>query len=202
MKYRVSLLPEKNRKRLVGKKKAEKGRGITNIVMLILLAAVLISLLGKVYADAKLNEIKDMNAAYEQKVSQLQQYREINNTLQNKIKLIENIQVNEPQLYNFVATLGNIKHPGVSLTNISCVDWKTSRVCTLTGTADSRASFVEYLEKLEAIENVKSADCTSYTVTLTDGVPVATFSITITCSGGSAVVTQATTAATTEATTN
>ncbi len=197
MKYRVSLLPEKNRKRLVGKKKAEKGRGITNVVMLMLLAAVLISLLCKVYADAKLDEIKTMNAAYEQKVSQLQQYREINNTLQNKIKLIEDIQVNEPQLYNFVATLGNINHPGVSLTNISCVDWKTSRVCTLTGTATSRAAFVEYLEKLEAIENVKSASCTAYTVTLTDGVPTATFSIAITCDGGSAVVTQAPTETTT-----
>ena len=111
MKYRVSLLPEKNRKRIVGKKKAEKGRGIANVVLLVLLAAILISILGKVYADARLNEIVSMNAAYEQKVSQLQQYREINNTLQNKIKLIENIQVNEPQLYNFMTKVGNVVHP-------------------------------------------------------------------------------------------
>ncbi len=202
MKYRVSLLPEKNRKRLVGKKKAEKGRSVANVVLLMVLAAVLISLIGKVYADSKLEEIRCMNAEYEQKVAQLQQYREINNTLQNKINLIENIQVDEPQLYNFIATLGNTKHPGVSITNISCVDWKTSRVCTLTGTAISREAFVIYLEKLQAIENVKSATSTAYTVTLTDGKPTATFSITVTCSGGSAVITQAPTETTTAEATN
>ncbi len=202
MKYRVSLLPEKNRKRLVGKKKAEKGRGIANIVLLVLLAAVLISVLGKVYADSRLNEIKSMNAAYEQKVSQLHQYREISNTLQNKIQLIENIQVNEPQLYNFIANVGNIVHPGISVTNIACTDWRTSRICTITGTSTSRAAFVTYLEELEGIENVTSATCTAYTVSLTNGEPVATFSITITCSGGAAIVSQApaetTTAAATE----
>lgn len=199
MKYKVSLLPEKNRKRVVGKKKAEKGRGVINVIMLVLLAAVLIAVLGKVYADSRLAQIQSMNAEYEHKVSQLQQYREINNTLQNKIKLIEDIQVDEPQLYNFVTTLGNVVHPGISVTNISCVDWKTSRVCTITGTATSRAAFVTYLETLQGIENVTSATQTTYTTTITAGESVATFTIAVTCSGGSAVVvptTEATTAAT------
>ena len=201
MKYRVSLLPEKNRKRIVGKKKAEKGRGIANVVLLVLLAAILISILGKVYADARLNEIVSMNLACEQKVSQLQQYREINNTLQNKIKLIENIQVNEPQLYNFMTKVGNVVHPGISVTNIACTDWRTSRICTITGTATSRAAFATYLEELKGIENVTSATCTSYTVSLTNGEAVATFSISITCSGGAAIVTQAPTETTTAAAT-
>lgn len=200
MKYKVSLLPEKNRKRIIGKKKAEKGRGIANIAMLVLLAAVLIALLGKVYADTKLAEIQAKNAEYEQKVSALQQYRNINNTLQAKITLIEDIQVNEPQLYNFVARLGNVVRPGISVTNISCVDWKTSRVCTLTGKAISRDAFNTYLQAVTELEGVKSASCTSYTVDVTDGEAVATFSITITCEGGSApVVTETTTEATTAA---
>lgn len=202
MKYRVSLLPEKNRKRIVGKKKAEKGRGITNVVLLVLLAVVLIAILGKIYADSRLNEIKSMNAEYEQKVSQLQHYREINNTLQNKIKLIENIQVNEPQLYNFITKVGNVVHPGISVTNIACTDWRTSRICTITGTSTSRAAFVAYLEDLEGIENVTSAAETAYTVSLMNGEPVATFSIAITCSGGAAVVAPAPTETTTAAATN
>lgn len=200
MKYKVSLLPEKNRKRIIGKKKAEKGRGIANIAMLVLLAAVLIALLGKVYADSKLTEIQAKNAEYEQKVSALQQYRDINNTLQAKIQLIEDIQVNEPQLYNFVAKLGNVVRPGISVTNISCVDWKTSRVCTLTGTAISRDAFNAYLQAVTELEGVKNATCTSYTVAVTDGEAVATFSITITCEGGSVpVVAETTTEATTAA---
>ena len=107
MKYKVSLLPEKNRKRILGKKKAEKGRGIANIVMLVLLATLFIVVMGKVVADNKLKEIESMNTKYEQQINALNQYREINNTLQNKINLIEAIQVNEPSLYNFVARLGN-----------------------------------------------------------------------------------------------
>ncbi len=200
MKYRVSLLPEKNRKRIVGKKKAEKGRGIANVAMLILLATVLLTILGRVYAESKLNEIKAMNAEYEQKVSQLQHYREINDTLQNKIKLVENIQVNEPQLYNFITTVGNVVHPGVSVNNITCTDWKSSRVCTITGTSTSRSAFVAYLQEIQSLENVTSASCVAYNVTLSNGEPVATFSISITCSGGSSMaVTEAPTEATTAA---
>ena len=200
MKYKVSLLPERNRKRIIGKKKAEKGRGIANVAVLVLLAAVLIALIGKAFADAKLSEIQAKNAEYEQKVSALQQYRDINTTLQAKLQLIENIQVNEPQLYNFVARIGNTVRPGVSVTNISCVDWKTSRVCTLTGTAISRVAFNEYLKAVSELEGVKSASCTSYTVNVEDGEAVANFSLTITCEGGSApVATETTTEATTEA---
>lgn len=200
MKYRVSLLPEKNRKRIVGKKKAEKGRGVANVVMLLLLASVLIVVLSKIYADNKLNEIQSLNVKYEQQISALQQYREINNTLQNKINLIEAIQVDEPSLYNFVAKLGNVVHPGISVTKIDCVEWKTSRVCTLTGTAISRDAFTEYLELVSAIEGVSSATCTSYTTTVVDGEAQPTFTVSITCSGGAAVIPVETTAAeTTEA---
>lgn len=200
MKYKVSLLPEKNRKRILGKKKAQKGRGIANIVMLMLLAGVLIVLLCKVYADSKLSEIESQNAQYEQQVAALHQYRDINNTLQAKIKLIEAIQVDEPSLYNFVAKLGNVDNPGISVTNISCVDWKTSRVCTLTGTAISRDAFTAYLESVSAVQGVKNATCTSYTVAVVDGEAEATFSISITCDGGAApIVVETTTEATTEA---
>lgn len=201
MKYKVSLLPEKNRKRIIGKKKAEKGRGIANVVMLVLLAVLFIVILGKVYADSKLSEIESKNAKYEQQINALNQYREINDTLQNKINLIEAIQVNEPSLYNFVARLGNVVHPGISVTKIDCVDWKTSRVCTLTGTAISRDAFTEYLDLVSAIKGVQSASCTSYTVTVVEGEAQATFSLTIACEGGSAVIpsTEATTEATTAA---
>lgn len=200
MKYKVSLLPEKNRKRIIGKKKAEKGRGIANIVMLVLLAAVFITVVGKIYADSKLSEIEAKNAQYEQQVAALQQYRDINNTLQAKIKLIGDIQVDEPSLYNFVAKLGNVDNPGISVTKIDCVDWKTSRVCTLTGTAISRDAFTSYLESVSEIKGVSNATCTSYTVTVVEGSAQATFSIAITCEGGAApIVTETATEATTEA---
>ncbi|MBR0535047.1 MAG: hypothetical protein IIX14_01580 [Clostridia bacterium] len=196
MKYRVSLLPERNRKRIIGKKKAEKGRGVANVVMLVLLAALLVTIVGKVAADAKLSEIQAKNSEYEQKVSALQQYRDINNNLQSKLKLINDIQVNEPQLYNFVARIGNVNRPGISVTKMDCVEWKTTRLCTLTGTATSRTAFTEYMSELENMQGVKSAVCTSYTVSVTDGEPVATFVVAITCEGGAAPIVEETTAAT------
>ncbi len=66
MKYKVSLLPEKNRKRILGKKKAEKGRSIANVAILILLAITLITLVCKFVADSKLSKIQAKNAEYEQ----------------------------------------------------------------------------------------------------------------------------------------
>ncbi len=74
MKYRVSLLPEKNRKRIIGKKKAEKGRSVVNVVILVLLATVLITLICKVIADSQLAKVQSKNTEYEQRVSALQQY--------------------------------------------------------------------------------------------------------------------------------
>ena len=193
MKYKVSLLPEKNRKRIIGKRKAEKGRGIANVVMLVLLAVAFIAICGKIYADSKLEKIQAMNAEYEQKVTALQEYRNINTALNNKIQLIEKIQVNEPALYNFLASFSNVDHAGVSVTNISCVDWKT---------ATSRDAFNVYLNKLNEIEGVKNVACTSYTVTVVNGGEMeAQFSVTITCEGGVAVVVPETTTAATEETT-
>ncbi len=202
MKYKVSLLPEKNRKRILGKKKAEKGKGIVNVVLLMLLAVTLITLLCKGYADSKLAKIQAKNSEYEQKVSALQQYRDINNSLQAKLTLIENVQVNEPSLYNFVALLGNVSRPGISVENIEMLDWKTSRICNIIGKADSREAFNVYLEKLKNIEGVKSADCTSYIIEVVEGKPQATFAIAIACDGGAAPITTApaeTTSAETEA---
>ncbi len=190
MKYKVSLLPERNRKRILGKKKAEKGRGIANVAILVLLAGVLISLICKFVADSQLTEIQNKNNEYEVKVSALQQYRDINNTLQSKISLIENIQIDEPSLYNFVTLLGNIERPGISVKSIEMLDWKTSRVCTVTGSADSRKAYNLYLEKIQEIEGVGSASGT-YTPEVVEGQSVATFTISITCTGGAAPITTA-----------
>lgn len=197
MKYRVSLLPEKNRKRVNGKKKAEKVKVIALVSLVMMLALIVIVLGGKLVADKELAEIKAMNAEYEQKVQGLQKYREISDTLQKKVQLIKDIQVDEPSLYNFIALLSNVNHTDVSVTSIECTDWKTSRVCVLTGTCQSRQSFNEYLEKLQGIEGVESANCTAYTISYAKDKAEAQFSISIKCSGGAAVV--VTEAASTEA---
>ncbi len=191
MKYKVSLLPEKNRKRIIGKKKAEKGKSVVNVFMLVLLGIMLITVICKVIADSKLTEIQAQNAQYEQKVSDLQKYRDINNSLQSKLKLIENVQVDEPSLYNFLAKIGNMKHPGISIENIEMLDWKTTRTCNITGSAISREAFNMYLEKLEKTDGVKSAVCTTYTMESSGNSTTASFAIAITCEGGAAPVTTA-----------
>ena len=99
MKYKVSLLPEKNRKRINSKKKAEKVKVLSLVALMMMFSLIIIVLCGKLVADKELREVKAMNAEYEQKVQGLQKYREINDTLQNKVQLIKNIQVKEPSLY-------------------------------------------------------------------------------------------------------
>ncbi len=207
MKYKVSLLPEKNRKRLNGKKKAEKVKVIALVALLMSFALIVIVLGGKLVADKELSKVKAMNAEYEQKVQGLSHYREISDTLQKKVQLIKDIQVEEPSLYNFVALISNVEHTDVSLTAIECTEWKTSRICVLTGTCQSRQAFNEYIESLKAIEGVnpESVMCTAYTVSYNEGKAVADFSISLSCSGGAApivVETEATAETTTGDTTS
>ncbi len=200
MKYKVSLLPEKNRKRILGKKKAVRAKSFATTILLVLLANVLILTLCFTFAQAQKSKIVSLNTEYEQKVSALQQYRDINTNLQNKIALIKSIQVEEPSLYNFLAILGNMEHPGVTFNTLDCTDWKSSRNCVISGNAQSRETFNIFMEKLEGNESISSVACTSYVVTVVEGKPSAEFSITITCSGGAApITTEATTAETTAA---
>ncbi len=189
MKYKVSLLPEKNRKRILGKKKAVKAKSIALVILLVLLANVLVLTICFTFAQTQKSKIVALNNEYEQKVSALQKYRDINTNLQNKINLIKSIQVDEPSLYNFLAHLGNTDHTGITLNTIDCTDWKSSRNCNITGTAQSRELFNEFLKELEENKNFKSVSCTSYVVSVVEGKATAEFSITITCDGGSAPTT-------------
>ncbi len=186
MKYKVSLLPEKNRKRIIGKKKAVKAKSIALVILLVLLANVLILTVCFTFAQAQEAKIVSLNNEIEQKVTALQKYRDINTNLQNKIELIKSIQVNEPSLSNFLTTLGNIEHPGVSIKTIDCVDWKSSRNCTITGTAETRKSFNMYMEKLNETKSFEKVDCTSYVVSVVENKTTAEFTISIVCGGGSA----------------
>lgn len=192
MKYKVSLLPVKNKKRIIGKKKAEKAKSVSLVILLLLLANVFILLICNTVAENKKAEIVALNHEYEQKVAALQQYRDINTNLQNKIALIKSIQVNEPSLANFLAILGNIDHPGVSVTTIDCSAWNAGRVCTITGTATSRAVFNNYLETLQGEKSFSGVSCSSYVANLENGKLVANFTINITCAGGAAPVVAAT----------
>ena len=199
MKYRVSLLPDRNRKRIIGKKKAEKAKSVALVILLVLLANVLILTLCFTFSQAQKAEIDALNNEYIEKASSLQKYRDINTNLQNKISLIKSIQVKEPSLYNFVAALANIEHPGITINTIDCADWKSARTCTISGTAQARSAFNEYLKALQAEKKLfKSVNCTSYTVTIVEGQSTAEFTISVNCDGGSSVNT---TAQSTESTT-
>ena len=203
MKYRVSLLPEQNRKRLNGKKKLEKIKVYSLVILLVLAVFTFVVMFTSLYAQKKLTEAQRLNNECAQEVAELEQFREINSTLQQKIQLIESIQVEEPQLVNFVAAISNLKHPGISITSIECTDWKTSRNCVLMGTCDTRAQYLTFEEALREIEGVETVNCAAYVQTVSDSAGVQ-FTVEVKCSGGAAVVevTEATTAAADGATEN
>lgn len=201
MKYRVSLLPEVNRKRLNSKKKIERIKIYALIVLVVLLAFLAVVLGTKFYADKTLKEAKTLNNEMAKKVNELEQYREINANLQQKINLINSIQVKEPQLYNFVATLSNLEHPGVSIDTIECTDWKTTRNCILSGTCTTREAYLSFEQAVSEIEGVSVVVCSAYEAGVGKDDGLSKFTISISCAGGAAVpTTQATTtASTTEA---
>ena len=192
MKYRVSLRPAQNKKRIEGRKKLEKIQ-IFALAVLVILALFLMVVSGtRMYANKKLDEAKSLDQEYAQKVAELEQFREINENLQQKVNLIQSIQVEEPMLVNFLGKIANLKSPGVSITDIECSEWKTTRNCILKGTCDTRAQYLEFEKILGELEGVSSVSCRSYVHNIGGFV---NFEVAIACEGGGAVVT------TTEATT-
>jgi len=185
VKYRVSLLPEQNRKRLNGKKKLEKIKLFSLVILVVLALFTFVVMFTNLYANKKLNEERKLDNEYAQKVAELEQFREINATLQKKVQLIEDIQVNEPQLVNFIAAVSNLKHPGVSITSFDCTDWKVTRSCVLGGTCDTRGQYLAFEEALKEIEGVSAVSCASYVQGVGESAAVQ-FTINITCTGGAA----------------
>lgn len=202
MKYKVSLLPEQKRKRLINKKKLEKIKAFSLVVLIVLALFTFVVLFTSLYAEKKLAEVRQLDNEYAKKVAELEQFREINANLQNKVQLIESIQVEEPQLVNFVAKISNLKNPGVSITSIECTDWKTTRNCVLVGTCDNRSQYLAFEEALKEVEGVSAVACASYTQDVGEAA-IVQFTVNVTCAGGAAVVetTVASTDTTTESTT-
>lgn len=189
MKYRVSLLPEQNRKRLNGKKKLEKIKLYSLVILVVLAMFTSVVMLTSLYADKKLAEARQLDNEYAQKVAELEQFREINATLQNKVQLIESIQVEEPQLVNFIAKISNLKHTGISIESIECTDWKITRNCVLAGSCDERQQYLDFEKALKEIEGISAVACASYTQDVTGDVK---FTINITCVGGQAPIVETT----------
>lgn len=185
MKYKVSLLPEENRKRLTNKKKLEKIQAYSLVVLIVLAVFLGVVMLTSVYANSQLKKVKMLDNECAQEVAELQQFREINANLQEKVQLIQNIQVEEPQLVNFIAKVSNLKHPGISINSVECTDWKTLRNCILTGSCDNRSEYLSFEEALRGIDGVSSVSCVAYTQGLGDSA-IVEFTVSITCSGGSA----------------
>lgn len=202
MKYKVSLLPEQKKKRLINKKKLEKIKAFSLVVLIVLAFFTFVVMFTSLYAEKKLAEERQREAECAQQVAELEQFREINANLQNKVQLIESIQIEEPQLVNFVTKISNLKNPGISITSIECTEWKTTRNCVLVGTCDNRSQYLAFEEALKEVEGVSSVSCASYAQNVGEIANVQ-FTVNVTCSGGVAVIetTEATTETATEATT-
>ena len=184
MKYKVSLLPENHKKQINGKKKAEKIKVWALAVLIILFALFVLVFVSKLVSDKKLSDAKALDNSYAQKVEALAKYRDINAELQQKVKLIDDIKVKEPALYSFIVKLGNIEHPGVSIEEIQCDDWKYSRQCTVAGSTDSREEYLAYEAALKELPGVQSVSCNDYVSAIGASDGQAQFVAVITVEGG------------------
>ncbi|MBQ7115775.1 MAG: hypothetical protein IJN94_05115 [Clostridia bacterium] len=194
MKYKVSLLPEQKKKRLINKKKLEKIKAFSLVVLIVLAFFTFVVMFTSFYAEKKLAEERQREDECAQQVAELEQFREINANLQNKVQLIESIQIEEPQLVNFVTKISNLKNPGISITSIECTEWKTTRNCVLVGTCDNRSQYLAFEEALKEVEGVSAVACASYNQSVGEAT-IVEFTVNVTCTGGVAVI-ETTTAST------
>lgn len=198
MKYKVSLLPESRKKQINARNSIKKITTVSVMALGVLLAFLLVVVATNLYANKQLEEAQKLDQECIAEIEKLSSYRDIHAALQQRVDLFDKIQVNEPQLYQFILDWSKIDHPGVSVTSIECTDWKTDRLCTITGTCSSRSEYLAYEESLEKIEGVTSVSCVAYSSNVGgEEDDLATFTISISVSGG--IVVETTTAVTTTA---
>lgn len=202
MKYRVSLLPESRKKQINARNTISKIRAVSLSVLAVLVAFAVVVVIVGLYANSQLKEVKKLDQQCITEIEQLSSYRDIHAALQERINLFEKIQVKEPALYSFIYEWSKIDHPGVSVDTIECLNWKTDRLCTISGTCNTRSEYLAYEESLGKIKGVTSVSCVSYQTNVGAGEGVlATFTISVTVSGVTPAVVETTAPAVTEATT-
>ncbi len=195
MKYKVSLLPESRKKQINARNLIKKITTVSCMVLAVLVAFLAVVFGVNLYANSQLEAAKKLDNECLTEIEKLSSYRDIHAALQERVNLFEKIQVKDPQLYDFILNWSKIDHPGVSVESIQCTDWKTNRLCTITGSCDSRSQYLAYEKALSKIEGVTSVSCASYTSNVGgDKTDLVTFTISVSVSGG-VVVTEATTAA-------
>lgn len=201
MKYKVSLLPESRKKQINARNTIAKIKAVSFSILAVLLAFAVVVVAVTLYANSKLKDVKELDQQCITEIEKLSSYRDIHAALQQRVALFEKIQVNEPLLYQFIYDWSKIDHPGVSVDTIDCVNWKTDRICTITGTCDSRSQYLDYEEALKKIEGVTSVSCVNYQSNVGAGEgALAAFTVSVSVSGGVQIV-ETTAPAVTEATT-
>lgn len=203
MKYKVSLLPESRKKQINARETIRKIKAVSFSILAVLLAFGVVVGIVFAFATKQLKEVQVLDQQCLTEIEKLSSYRDIHAALKERIALFEKIQVKDPQLYKFVYDWSKINHPGVSVNTIECTNWKTDRLCTISGSCDSRSQYLAYEEALRKIEGVTSVTCVSYQPNIVSNEDsVATFTISVAVSGGVTIVetpadgtTEATTAA-------
>ncbi len=188
MKYKVSLLPEVRKKRIIGRQKLEQFRSVAVTAFIILLALFILVFVSKIFAESKLKSVISSNANYEKQVQALSKYKDINSNIENKVNLVKNIEVDEPYIYQFVVAVGNIEQPGVTITSLDCTDWKTTRQCTVTGTCNSRTEYFAFKTAAGKLDCVSSVEDVEYTSGLGSEDATSTFTVLLKAPGGKAAV--------------
>ena len=201
MKYKVSLLPESRKKQINARNSIKKITSVSLISLAVLGAFLAVVFAVFLFANNQLKEAEKLDNECLAEIEQLSSYRDIHAALQQRVDLFDKIQVKEPQLYSFLLDWSQINHPGLSVESKECTNWKTDRLCTIVGTCETRSQYLAYEESLRKIEGVSSVSCVAFSTNVGgDATDEATFTISVSVSGGVPVV-EDTTAATTEATT-
>ena len=196
MKYKVSLLPESRKKQINARNSIKKITSVSLICLAVLGAFLAVVVAVTLFANSQLKEAQKLDDECIAEIEQLSSYREIHAALQQRVELFDKIQVKDPQLYSFILAWSQVNHPGLSVESIECTNWKTDRLCTIVGSCETRSQYLAYEESLRKIEGVTSVSCVAFSTNVGgDETDEATFTISVSVSGGVSVVEDTTAAA-------
>ena len=196
MKYKVSLLPESRKKQINARNSIKKITSVSLICLAVLGAFLAVVVAVTLFANSQLKEAQKLDDECIAEIEQLSSYRDIHAALQQRVELFDKIQVKDPQLYSFILAWSQVNHPGLSVESIECTNWKTDRLCTIVGSCETRSQYLAYEESLRKIEGVTSVSCVAFSTNVGgDETDEATFTISVSVSGGVSVVEDTTAAA-------
>lgn len=156
--YNVSLLPNEYRALNKLARKKDATLLIAIVIMCCFLLAYLVISIVSINKDSMLKEAEAKDLVLENKIALLLDLEKLNDDVKKQSNQMQTAVGTTPVWADLVATIGNAVKPYITITSIDTSYEKDIGECAISGISydyDSVSMFIEELEAIPEIENVK-----------------------------------------------